>query len=239
MPPLQEPSTPSATVRLKVSEIFDSVQGEGVSVGTPCTFLRLAGCNLTCTWCDTPYSWDWQRYDYESEVTRYDVLTLAQRLAHAPRLVVTGGEPLLQRAALALLLEQLPAQLVIEVETNGTKSAGPALLERVGQWNVSAKLGNSGEAVSRRLVEEPLRQFRDTGRAWLKLVIESDADAAEAQALVERLAWPTERVLFMPQASTREALLTLLPRVQRLAMERDFGWSSRIHIERWGGRRGV
>lgn len=227
------------SARFKVSEIFDSVQGEGPSTGVPCTFLRLAGCNLRCTWCDTAYTWDWSRYDYRAEVQVLTLDVLATRLARASRLVITGGEPLLQQKALVRLLERLPASLPVEVETNGTQRASAALLARVEQWNVSPKLSNSAEASERRFVPAALEAFRDTGRAWLKLVVANEADVLEAEQLVLQLEWPRARVLLMPQASNREALLQLLPRVRRFASERGVGWSSRIHIERWDGQRGV
>lgn len=225
--------------RLKVSEIFDSVQGEGASTGVPCTFLRLAGCNLHCTWCDTAYTWDWSRYDYRAEVQVLTLEGVATRLARASRLVITGGEPLLQQKALVRLLERLPASLPVEVETNGTQRANAALLARVEQWNVSPKLSNSGESSERRVVPAALEAFRDTGFAWLKLVVANEADVVEAEQLVVQLEWPRARVLLMPQASNREALVQLLPRVRRFASERGVGWSSRIHIERWNGQRGV
>jgi organic radical activating enzyme len=228
-----------ASGRLKVSEIFDSIQGEGASTGLPCTFLRLAGCNLHCTWCDTAYTWDWSRYDYKSEVQVMPLEAIVARIASAQRLVITGGEPLLQQRSLALLLARLPNELPVEVETNGTRQVNDELLARVQQWNVSPKLSNSGESSARRIQYTALEPLRDTGRAWLKLVVATEACAVEAEELVQRLAWPRERVLFMPLASTREALLQILPQVKRLASGRGVGWSSRIHIERWDGQRGV
>ena len=53
---------------LKLSEIFYSIQGEGVSIGRPSVFLRTALCNLKCKWCDTPYTWDWKKYDIKKEM---------------------------------------------------------------------------------------------------------------------------------------------------------------------------
>ena len=50
-------------VELKLSEIFESIQGEGPTAGEPCVFLRLAMCNLHCRWCDTKYTWDWKKYE--------------------------------------------------------------------------------------------------------------------------------------------------------------------------------
>jgi 7-carboxy-7-deazaguanine synthase len=226
---------------LRLSEIFESIQGEGASAGKPCIFVRLATCNLRCTWCDTRYTWDWDTYDYDAEVKRIDVAAVATRVAaHASRrVVVTGGEPLLQQKALASFLAALPADLFVEVETNGTIAPAEPIAARVDQWNVSPKLAHSGEPADRRFVRDALVAFRDTGRAWLKVVVGSEADAREADTLVASLDWPRERVLLMPLASTREELLPLVPLVSLLARERGVGVSPRLHVEKWGGRRGV
>ena len=79
-------------------EIFESIQGEGVNLGNPCIFLRLAGCNLKCAWCDTKYTWDWDKYKFKDEVVQLSVKSLIDKIKTLPRqhLVVTGGEPLLQ-----------------------------------------------------------------------------------------------------------------------------------------------
>jgi 7-carboxy-7-deazaguanine synthase len=226
---------------LRISEIFESVQGEGASAGTPSIFVRLAVCNLRCTWCDTRYTWDFAAYDYDVEVKRLPVSDVVARVvaSDGTHLVVTGGEPLLQQPALEQLLQALPSTRYVEVETNGTIAPSPSLAARVDQWNVSPKLGNSGEPRERRIVAAPLTAFRVTGRAWLKLVVEAEADAAEVRALVDELAWPRERVLFMPQASTRDALAERTPLVLRLARDHGVATSPRLHIERWGGQRGV
>src|SRR5512134_3500161 len=109
---------------LKLSELFSSIQGEGPSAGRPSVFLRLAQCNLHCVWCDTKYTWDFRTYRYEDEVRIESVASVTARiLEHAPeRLVVTGGEPLLQGDALAELFVALDERryFAIEIETNGT-----------------------------------------------------------------------------------------------------------------------
>lgn len=225
---------------LKVSELFASIQGEGASAGEPAVFLRLAVCNLDCAWCDTPYTWDWNRYDYETEVQERGIGDVAAEILsfRRPRLIVTGGEPLLQQLPLARLFERLPRELVIEVETNGTLAPSHELTARVDQWNVSPKLANAQIPKHRRLRPTPLEALRDTGRAWLKLVIE-DEDLDEARALVASLAWPAQRVLLMPQARTRLELAERSAAVRAACDASGFGFSPRLHIERWDGRRGV
>jgi organic radical activating enzyme len=227
--------------QLRVSEMFESVQGEGPSAGEPSVFLRLAACNLRCSWCDTKYTWDWVAFRYEDEVHAMSVEEVRERIVRSAsdRLVVTGGEPLLQQRALEALLAELPSALQIEVETNGTLFSGDVLSARVNQWNVSPKLGNSGEPLERRLREDVLVSFRDTGKAFLKLVVEGEADAAEVEALVRRVDWPHDKVLLMPQAASRAELLEKGPRVEALAERLRFRTSPRLHVLRWDGKRGT
>jgi 7-carboxy-7-deazaguanine synthase len=226
---------------LKVSEIFESIQGEGPSAGTPSIFVRLALCNLRCRWCDTKYTWDWTHHRYEEEVKKVSVAEVAERIERstAAHVVVTGGEPLLQQPALVALLGSIARGRYVEVETNGTVPPTRALAERVDQWNVSPKLSNSGEPPARRLRTHALRTLLETGRAWLKLVIDVESDAAEAAQLVAELGWPKSRVLYMAQASTRADLVAKSRLVSRLAERSAVGISPRLHVEKWEGRRGV
>jgi len=232
-------AAPSLT--LKVSEIFQSLQGEGVSSGAPCVFVRLAQCNLHCTWCDTKYTWDFDRYRYEDEVREQTVAEVAQIVNAAPsrRLVLTGGEPLLQQRALKEFFARLAPDIAVEVETNGTIVPESAALARVNQWNVSPKLSNAGDPEQFRIRPEALAALRDSGRAYLKLVVDGDADFAEADALVARLSWPSDRVSLMPQAADREQLRARSFAVAEAARVRSYRFSSRLHLELWGGRRGT
>jgi organic radical activating enzyme len=225
---------------LKLSEIFSSLQGEGPSAGAPALFVRLALCNLRCAWCDTRYTWDFERYDYEREVSRMPLAELAERVRSTKegRVIFTGGEPLLQQRALALLFAELPAELTLEVETNGTLSPEPELARRVDQWNVSPKLAHAGDPEARRIREEALFSLRDTGRAFLKFVLQSESDLEEVEALIARLAWPRERVYLMPEASTPAAHAERAGAVAALCQRNGLRFSPRLHVTLWGGERG-
>ena len=109
-------------------EIFATIQGEGVSAGEPSTFLRLAICNLACSWCDTAYTWDWKRFTRAEQVMAAEPGDLVARIASLPprNVVITGGEPLIQRRQLVPLVSQLKALgLRVSMETNGTIGPGP------------------------------------------------------------------------------------------------------------------
>jgi 7-carboxy-7-deazaguanine synthase len=231
----------SAARPLRVSEIFESIQGEGPCAGTASVFLRLATCNLRCKWCDTKYTWDWTAYNYDDEVHPMSVADVTERVhrSASKHLVITGGEPLLQRRELESLVVELSPAFYVEVETNGTLEPGAALARRVDQWNVSPKLENSGEPIDRRLDTDVLVEFLKTKRAFLKLVVSGDGDRAEVEAIVRELGWPRDRTLLMPLAATRAELDAKTPLVMELAVRIGVGVSPRLHVLRWDGKRGV
>lgn len=98
---------------LVVHEIYKSVQGESTFAGLPCAFVRLTGCNLRCTWCDTP-----QAFYGGTRLRRADVLARALDLG-TPLVELTGGEPLLQPGAIPLLRELCDAGRTVLLETSG------------------------------------------------------------------------------------------------------------------------
>jgi len=238
------------TVVLKLSrlpsgepEIFRSIQGEGASTGAPCVFVRLATCNLACTWCDTKYTWDWQRYDIRRETIDLPADDVQQRvLALGPdvsRVVVTGGEPLLQQDALAPLVAALTGKgIPCEVETNGTVAPSAGMAAAVAQWNVSPKLANSGNAASRREVPKALAAFAALPNAYAKFVIVQPADVDEACALAERHGFPRERVILMPEGMTPDVLLQRGEWLAEACAQRGLRFSTRLHILTWGNARG-
>src|SRR3569623_1725099 len=112
-------------------EIFASIQGEGVSAGEECAFIRLSRCNLACRWCDTAYTWrfegderphrDGVHYDRKAEQITLSEDDAAVRIAAfgRDRLVITGGAPLLQAPALARMHALLPG-MAVENEPSGS-----------------------------------------------------------------------------------------------------------------------
>lgn len=226
---------------LRLSEVFDSLQGEGVNMGKPCRFVRLALCNLHCRYCDTKYTWDFEHFDYAAEVHEASLGSLVEQLSAAPggHVVITGGEPLLQQRALAKILERVSPQLFIEIETNGTRVPLPSLRQRVDQWNVSPKLSSAGDSEALRIRPDALAALRDTGRAYLKLVVQSESDRDEAEGLRERFGFARERTLFMPEATTPEQLAARSPEVAAWSQALSVRFSSRLHVALWGGRRGT
>ena len=222
-------------------EIFRSLQGEGATAGVPTVFLRLAMCNLACTWCDTKYTWDWQSYDVKREVVSVGVADAIRRVEafECRHLVVTGGEPLMQQDALTPLVAELRDRgFYCEVETNGTLAPSTELAGAVSQWNVSAKLANSGNAPERRTVPGALKAFSGLPNTYFKFVVVNPDDAGEVCALVERFNLPKDRVILMPEGVTPETVSTRGKWVADLSERLGFRFSTRLHILLWGDERG-
>ncbi len=172
---------------LYVSEIFHSIQGESTYAGVPCVFVRLAGCNLRCTWCDTTYAFhDGRPMTIEQvleEVGRYACRTVE----------LTGGEPLLQREAVALMAALLERGYRVLLETSGSLPVDevPDGVVRI----LDVKCPGSGE--SERNCWENLDRLRPGDE--LKFVVRDRGDYAWAAALVRDLALHERAtVLFSP-----------------------------------------
>lgn len=243
-----------ATTEPGQPEIFASIQGEGPNIGKPVAFVRLSRCNLACTWCDTAYTWhfaskygdddrphrDGVTFDRKANQVALDVSDVAERIAALGqnRLVITGGEPLLQGPALADLAETLPS-MAIEIETNGTTPVPVRLDIQVDQFNVSPKLAHSGNAPRLALIEERLAFYAADDRAFFKFVIASPDDLAEVLTLQRRFAIPPKRLYLMPEGTDSAALQARSKWLVPLCMEHGFGFSDRQHIHLFGDTRGT
>jgi organic radical activating enzyme len=235
-------------------EIFPSLQGEGPSAGRPCVFLRLSRCNLACHWCDTAYTWRFtgdnrpHRDDLtferiENQIT-LDVREVCMRvLALRPtRLVITGGEPLLQAPALAKLIpmlkEAVPA-LEVEIETNGSVPPPHAITQLVDQFNVSPKLSHSGNAANLALVPELLRDWAASPKAWFKFVIASEDDLGEVAELQALYRIPAERLFVMPEGTHSDSLRERSKWLALAALTHGWRFTDRLHIHLYGDTRGT
>ena len=240
-----------ATTTPDEPEIFASLQGEGPSQGKPCAFVRLSRCNLACHWCDTAYTWRFtgdcrphrsgEIFDRKANQVTLGEEDVARRIAalSPPRLVVTGGEPLLQAPALARMLALLPEGVAVEVETNGTVVPPPALDALVGQYNVSPKLTHSGNPAELALVPASLAHWAGEPRAAFKFVIAEPADAAEVLMLAERHAIPRERIWLMAEGTDPATLAARERWLAQLCLDHRLTLSKRLHIELYGDTRGT
>lgn len=231
-------------------EIFASVQGEGPSAGMPVAFMRLSRCNLACVWCDTAYTWHFEGDErpHRSGVTfarKTNQVTLDEEEVAAlilslgqDRLVITGGEPLLQAPALVKLLDLLP-DIAVEIETNGTTKATPRLDIRIDQFNVSPKLSHSGNPANLALLPERLDAYATDPRAWFKFVIAQPADVEEVMALCDRYRFQADHVFLMPEGTDSETIRTREKWLAPLCLKHGFRLSDRLHIHLFGDTRGT
>lgn len=227
---------------LAVNEVFGpTIQGEGPSIGHPATFLRLAGCNLACVWCDTPYSWDYRKYDRIVEVHKMTPdQVIGQITDHAnpnKLLIVSGGEPMLQQIALTDVLDRIPSWSV-HIETAGTIVPLRELTERVNLFVVSPKLYHSGNSFVKRRRPEPLVALSETGKVAWKFVCQVPSDLSEVDDIVNglRLLGP---VYIMPEGYERDVLTDRMRELVGPVIERGWRLTPRLHVDIWGPRRGV
>jgi 7-carboxy-7-deazaguanine synthase len=225
-----------------ISEIFQSLQGEGMYAGHPSVFVRTSGCNLRCTWCDTPHT------SWHAEGEHLDVATILDRTetwSQVEHAVLTGGEPLLQRD-LPELVEALRARgHIITIETAATTFVEDL---RPDLFSLSPKLANrrpgpdqeSARALHDRNCDlHIIPRFLQAGcQVQVKFVVEDARDLPEILALVERWELPRDLVYLMPQCVSGEALVERGRVIADLCRQEGFNFTGRMHIELWGNVRG-
>jgi len=231
-------------------EIFASLQGEGPSMGLPVAFVRLSRCNLACTWCDTAYTWRFEgdnrphrdgiAFERKANQVTLSPQETAERIAALgqKRLVITGGEPLLQAGALAEMLAHLP-DISVEIETNGTVAPPARLDVRVDQYNVSPKLSHSGNPADLALIPERLDAWAADSRAFMKFVIASPEDVDEVLELQRRYRFRGGQVFLMAEGTSTAAQRERQAWLSELCLEHGFRMSDRLHIHLYGDTRGT
>lgn len=236
-------STPEQS-RLLVSEIFGpTIQGEGPCMGRSCSFIRLGGCNLSCSWCDSAYAWDSRRYDLKQELSQLDADEILRRTPAAALCIITGGEPLVQQRASAFLqlLSGLSARRQqVHIETNGSICPTQDCARQVALFVVSPKLDHAqaGYSPGQQRLHPGWAGLARAGKAHLKIVVQSQADVEAALQLAGANAWDRRQVWLMPQGSTRAQMDVLWPQVCAWAAEAGVNASHRLHILAWGDKRG-
>jgi 7-carboxy-7-deazaguanine synthase len=224
---------------LKIAELFYSIQGEGSLVGVPSVFIRTSGCNLRCSWCDTPYT-SWQ-----PEGTDLDLDQILDEVAAHParHVVVTGGEPMIAPDIVALTGRLRARGMHITIETAGTVFAPVAC----DLMSISPKLANSTPDDARwgrhherlRIQPEVLAELMARYEYQLKFVIARPGDLDEVRSLVESLGAERERVILMAEGTEVEPLRERGLWLAEICKQEGYRFSPRLHVDLWGARRGV
>jgi 7-carboxy-7-deazaguanine synthase len=224
---------------MKIAEIFYSVQGEGGLVGVPSVFVRTSGCNLRCSWCDTPYT-SWKPEG--TEMTIDEIIAQVATYESARHVVLTGGEPMIA-PGLAELSHRLRARkLHITIETAGTVYTDAAC----DLMSISPKLSNSTPEGPFRAQHERLRIQTETIQRLmqvcdyqLKFVIAQMEDIAEMQDLLRQLAAPADKVVLMPEGVDAGILSTRGIWLAEICKQYGYRFSPRLHVLLWGNKRGI
>jgi 7-carboxy-7-deazaguanine synthase len=229
----------STRLALKIAELFYSIQGEGALVGVPSVFIRTSGCNLRCSWCDTPYT------SWRPEGTEWTLDQILDEVgAHPARhVVVTGGEPMIAPDIIALTERLRGRNLHITIETAGT------VFEPVAcdLMSISPKLANSTPDDPRfsrhherlRIQPAALAELMARYPYQLKFVIAQPGDLEEVRTLVDSLRADRERVILMPEGVDPRRLRERALWLAEICKDEGFRFSPRLHVDLWGDRRGV
>ncbi|MBX9578207.1 MAG: 7-carboxy-7-deazaguanine synthase QueE [Chthoniobacterales bacterium] len=227
-----------------ISEIFHSLQGEGLMIGVPSVFIRTSGCNLRCSWCDTPYA------SWKPEGTEQSVEAIMEKITsyECRHVVLTGGEPMVapELPVLATLLRREGYHITIE--TAGTvmprgiecdlASLSPKLKNSIPELSIAGAWKEKHEAT--RYQPEVLRAWIQDYHVQLKFVVASENDLPEIEALLQDVGpVPRDRILLMPEGTQIEVLRQRAPLIAKLCLERGFRFAPRLQIELYGNKRGT
>jgi 7-carboxy-7-deazaguanine synthase len=224
---------------MKIAEIFYSVQGEGGLIGVPSVFVRTSGCNLRCSWCDTPYtSWNPEG----AEMPLDDIMAQVAAYPAARHVVLTGGEPMIAPGIVDLSNRLRERGFHITIETAGTVFHEAAC----DLMSISPKLSNSTpEGPFRkqhdRLRIQPaiLRRLTALCDYQLKFVIAQQTDIDEMRVLLAELQAPAAKVVLMPEGIDVETLTTRGVWLAEVCKEFGYRFSPRLHVLLWGNKRGI
>jgi 7-carboxy-7-deazaguanine synthase len=259
-----KPNPSTAMYALSVNEVFGPTwQGEGLSAGQLCAFLRLAGCNLHCNWCDTPYTWAWSRAraDLHRDRKVYDVETeshmmapqdaareVLEHLGEGELIVISGGEPMLQQRGIREFIHAvhttcavtgLKRDIRFEIETNGTRpiTLDPLMLPHV-QLNVSPKLPSSGNTLEEAIDFDVLADYVWWPNRVFKFVVVGELDIMQVAAIQQKLGLPSRDIWIMPEGIDRWQMIEKAQRLIPLVLKMGWNLTLRQHILLWDNVRG-
>ena len=229
---------------MRIAELFHSIQGEGKLAGVPSIFVRASGCNLRCTWCDTPYA----SWEPEGEDVAIEQIVRQAKQFPSRHVVLTGGEPMIM-PDVGLLCEALKSESYhVTIETAATIYQ-PVQLDLA---SLSPKLSNStptqreGGRFARahehhRLNIPVIQQFIDAAPEFqLKFVVCQEKDLKEIDAILCQLQkWRPSDVLLMPEGIDAQTLGEHGRWVAGVCKQRGFRFCPRLHIALYGNRRGT
>ena len=197
---------------MQVSEVFRSIQGEGVTMGRSAVFIRFAGCNLKCKWCDTSYAWAAGSNEPMEEVFRM-IYNLHK---DGDMIIFTGGEPMIQderelKELCYLIQAYLNCEIVIE--TNGLILPSPELFNLIDHFSVSPKLKSATDTEFPLYTLKQWEGLAKKGNIQLKFVIQDADDFSEFTELVTHTTAPENfQWVLQPEYSRAKEIYEMLPK---------------------------
>ncbi|MCW1886732.1 7-carboxy-7-deazaguanine synthase QueE [Luteolibacter flavescens] len=231
---------------MRISEIFYSVQGEGTLTGVPSVFIRTSGCNLRCSWCDTPYaSWNPEGRDWTTE-------EILREVAKHPagHVVLTGGEPMVAGGIHDLAGTLRATGKHITIETAGTVAPAGIACDLA---SLSPKLRNStpteekagkawaGRHEKTRFQPEVLASWVRDYDCQMKFVVSDPSDVVEIDQVIQQVGngIPPWKIQLMPEGIDPGTLNSRRDWILGLCLKRGFRFCQRLHIELFGNTRGT
>jgi len=226
--------------KLAIAEMFcDTIQGEGIHAGMPATFVRMQGCTLKCTWCDTLAVWPYgNEYSFDEIFKLWDEVGLVDRLERGQHLILTGGSPLKQEQRLIefvdAIIKRYHFKPYIEVENEAVLMPSQELQDLVDWWNNSPKLANSGMKSRVRIKPEVMEHMASLENSSFKFVVSSPSDWEEiVRDYIEPFDITKDQIILMPEGQTQAELQLSRPIAAQMAIEHQVRLSDRLHVTIW------
>lgn len=230
---------------LNITEMFPSIQGEGRWIGVPAFFIRLSGCNLRCSFCDTAYSWEKGKEYTQEEITKQI------NQSKLGVVVWTGGEPLLQPSLLPIVsrLQNILPNISHHLETNGSINFGKdeipfdyiTISPKFDFLNLELKVTPSPSSTDKYFDNIPMLYDRITEEDKeydFKFVIQDESDINKIIDFQKQLSLPSSHIIIMPETITSFGHKLLRDVMVKACM--DFGWrySPRLQVILWENQKG-
>lgn len=213
---------------MRISEIFESIQGEGRFMGHPSIFVRMFGCNLRCDSCDTKYAYEEGEYIEYSVRELYDEILSLKKPEY--KVIWTGGEPLLQRKDIIELSSQIPD---CHIETNGTINLDESyLFERI---TVSPKKNILSDY-------ENFFSYWNKDNVDFKFVIGKHDwcfKERDIKKIINKNFISKDKIWLMPHGVDKEGVCLSSKKVWKLCIDLGVNYSDRLHIRVWNDRRKI
>ncbi len=224
-----------------ISEIFKSIQGEGVNVGVVSLFIRVAGCNIgeKCPLpCDTKYAWDSKYKDEWKEMSVEEIVKIIKD-SKVRNIIFTGGEPGLYADEIFKIINEFVAvsdvnkllnnSYSFEIETNGYEKLR-FLYPYFDIVTISPKIGFVNEKY--------LAEVKDLPNVYFKFVVRDKKDFEYWKSLVKKLKIDEKKVYMMPEGTTDEEIKKKAEWLVEECIKNNFNFSPRLQIWLWGNKRG-